>query len=290
MRRKILKGTLLTIGGLLLLAIVFYTVVYFNTEARINKVYSVKLQTLAIPSDLASYQRGQHIATIRGCLGCHGSNLAGGRAFADEKSPIGLLYAANITSGQGGIHFTDADWIRVLRHGLDQQNKSVWFMPSHEVCHISNQDLKDLICFLKQQPPANNTVHPKSLKPLGRMLVFFHKFPLLPAEMIDHNATYKDRVQAAATPEYGRYLATICQGCHGEHLKGAPAHTKEEPPIPNITATGDLGKWQLNDFIKVLHTGNTPEGKHLSDAMPWKYFTYSDEELKAIYLYLHQLK
>lgn len=290
MLKKILKWTGITIGSLLVLAVIFYAAIYVKTEARINKVYDVKLQALVIPSDSNAYRQGKHIAENRGCLGCHGDNLSGGRAFADAQSPIGTLYAANITRGKGGIMFTDEDWIRVLRHGLDQQNKSVWFMPSHEVCHISNQELAALISFVKQQPPVDKTTPAKSLKPLGRILTFFNKFPLLPAEMIDHNAVYKDTVQVAVTPEYGRYLATTCKGCHGPDFKGGPAHNEKEPAIPDITAAGPVGHWKEADFITTLRTGKTPEGKQLSDAMPWKVFTYTDEELKAIHLYLQQMK
>jgi mono/diheme cytochrome c family protein len=290
MGKKILKWSLITIGSLIAIVLIFYAVVYFKTEARINKVYGVKPQKLIIPQDSSAYIRGRHIAEIRGCLGCHGGNLAAGRAFLDEKSPVGVLYAANITSGKGGIQFTDEDWIRVLRHGLDKENKSLWFMPSHEVYHISNQEMSDLICFLKQQPPVDKTVPAKTIKPLGRLLTFFNQFPLLPAEMIDHNATYQNTVQAATTAAYGGYLATTCMGCHGPNFKGAPAHGENEPPIPDISATGHLGKWESSQFITALRNGKTPEGKQLSDAMPWKEFTYTDDELKAIYLYLHQVK
>jgi len=108
--------------------------------------------------------------------------------------------------------------------------------------------------------------------------------------MIDHNAIYKDTVQVAATAGYGGYLATTCTGCHGPNMKGGPAHNETEPAIPDITSTGHLGKWKDYDFIAALRTGKTPEEKQLADAMPWKSFTYTDDELKAIYLYLHQLK
>jgi len=261
MLKKNIKWTMITTGCVLALAIIFYVVVYFKTEARINKVYSVKQQTLVIPNDTASYMRGKHIAENRGCLGCHGSNLATGEVFMDENSPLGVLYASNITSGKGGINFNDKDWIRVLRHGLDQQNKSVWFMPSHEVSHISNQEMAELICFLKQQHAVDKIMPAKSIKPLGRILTFFDQFPLLPAEMIDHDAVYKDTIQVAVTAEYGGYLATTCKGCHGPNMKGGPSHNKTEPAIPDITSKGKPGKWKENNFITALRTGKTPEGK-----------------------------
>jgi mono/diheme cytochrome c family protein len=290
MLRNILKWTILSVSGLLLLAVLFYAFVYFKTEARINKEYHVKLQSLNIPTDSLSYAKGMHIATNRGCRGCHGPNLAGGEALLEPGSPLGVLQAANLTSGKGGIHYTDQDWIRVLRHGLNRQNKSVWFMPAHEMYHISNQELGQLICYLKQQPAVDQAILAKSLKPMGRILTFFNKFPLLPAEKIDHNAVYIDTVQKGVTAEYGAYLATICQGCHGPQLKGTPARNDKDPAAPDITSTGHPGKWREADFITTLHTGNTPEGKHLSDAMPWKYFTFTDDELKAILLHLKEVQ
>src|SRR5450432_1588686 len=125
MLKKFLKWTIITLGSLLVIVIIFYTIVYFKTESRINKVYAVKLQPLTIPSDSVSFIAGKHIAENRGCIGCHGADLGGGRAFLDKQSPVGLLYSVNITSGQGGINFTDDDWERVLRHGLGKDNKSV---------------------------------------------------------------------------------------------------------------------------------------------------------------------
>lgn len=281
----------IVLASLVVLVLAFYAFVYFQTESRINKVYEVSLQKLPIPDDSASYALGKHVAETRGCLGCHGQNLAGGRALADESTPIGVLYVPNITSGKGGIQYTDEDYIRVLRHGLNKENKPVWFMPSHEVCHISNQDMAALIGYLKKQPPVDHTVPEKSLKPLGRFLTFIGEFPLLPAEKIDHATTvYVDKVTIADNAETGQYLATTCQGCHGPQFKGAAPHGPNEPPIPDISSTGKVGKWSEAGFVNLFHTGKTPEGKLLSQYMPVKEFNYSDQELRAIYKHLHQSK
>lgn len=289
MIRKLLKWTGITLGGILVLLGIVYLYVYYSTEARADKIYETKLQKITIPDDSLSRSKGEHIAEIRGCKGCHGHDLSGGRAFADEQSPIGILYSANITSGKGGIQYADEDWIRALRHGLGKDNRSLWFMPSHEIYQISNQDMACLISFVKSRPPVDKANHQKSLKPLGRILTFLGEFPLFPAEKIDHNAVYPDLVTADTTPKYGEYLALTCKGCHGDNFKGAPAHNPDEPPIPNISSTANPGKWTEADFIKTLRTGKTPEGRQLSDAMPWKELTYTDNELKAVYAYLHQL-
>lgn len=290
MFKKALKLTLIIIGSLSGVAVVLYAIVYFSTESRINKKYDVTLQQLVIPTDSASYLAGKHIAQNRGCLGCHGKNLASGLVFISDTTPLGFLAASNITAGKGGIQYKDEDWIRVLRHGLNKQNTSVWFMPSHEIAHLSNQEMGQLIRYIKSQPPVDRTTPPKSLKPLGRILVFLNKFPLLPAEIIDHNANYPETIATTVSAQYGGYLSTTCQGCHGANLKGAPAHSPNEPNIPNISSTGNLSRWKEQEFLTAIKTGKTPEGKQLSEAMPYKEFTYTADELKSIYLYLKQVQ
>ncbi len=290
MLKKVFKWIGILIAGLLIVILAFYTTAYFNTESRMNKTYQVNLQQLTIPTDSASYALGKHVAEIRGCIGCHLATLEG-HAFADEKSPLGILYSSNLTSGKGGINYTsDQDWIRVIRHGVNRENKSVWFMPSHEVYHISNQELAALICFLKAQPPVDKE-HPKhELKPIGRILTFLDEIPMFPAELIDHNATYPETVALTTDATSGEYLATSCKGCHANDFKGAAAHSPEEPPIPNISSSGNLGKWTEAGFVELFHTGITPDGKVLSKYMPVKDFSYSDDELRAIFSYLHELR
>lgn len=286
---KIIKWAGIVVGSLALILSAIYTYIYVNTESRAAKVYEVKLHIPAIPDDSTSIAKGKHIAEIRGCTGCHGVDLSGGMAFADDASPIGILYSSNITSGKGGIQYTDQDWVRALRHGLGKDGRSLWFMPSHEVYHISNHDMAALISFVRSRPPVDKASRPKSLKPLGRVLTFLDEFPLFPAEKINHNAVYVDDVAPSASPAYGEYLAITCTGCHSPTLKGAAAHGPGEPSVPDISSTGNLGKWTPEGFAATIRTGKTPEGKLLSDAMPWRHLTYTDQELNAIYSYLHEL-
>ena len=290
MLKKLLKWTGIVLGCIVLLLMAAYAYAYFDTESRINKVYETKIQEITIPTDSVSIASGEHIAEIRGCKGCHGADLAGGRAFADPASPIGLLYSSNITSGKGGISYTKEDWVRALRHGVGKDGHALWFMPSQELYMMSNQDVAELIGYVSTRPPVDKETPKKSLKPLGRVLTFLGEFPLLPAEVIDHNHVYKDSIPVEATAEYGKYLAMSCIGCHGPQLKGAPPHGPNEPPIPDITLTGEPGKWDEKGFVNTIRTGKTPAGKELNPAMPWKDFTFTDQELSAVYAYVHSLK
>jgi cytochrome c553 len=115
------------------------------------------------------------------------------------------------------------------------------------------------------------------------------QLPLLAAEKIDHTAPYAEEIKPAYDAAlYGKYLAVTCTGCHTDSFKGAPARSPQQPPVPDITSTGNMGKWTQHEFVNVFRTGTTPEGRVVSQHM--KAFTYSDEQLRAIYLYLHELR
>ena len=290
MLKKILKWTGITIGCLVILVLLFSATVYFKTESRANKTYTFKVQKLTIPTDSANYKLGAHVAAVRGCNDCH---AGGGKAFFDDKNPIALLYSANLTNGKGGINYTDEDWLRALRHGIGKDGKTLWFMPvQHTSGNLSNKELAALISYLKQQP-AVDIIHPKkSFNPLGRMLTFLDKFPMFTAEIIDHNASFPDEIKPEISKAYGQYMATVCTGCHGANLKGGPGHSPGEPLVPDISSTGNIKNWTSDQFITVLHTGKTPDGRMLTEFMPWNTLgkAQNDDELKAVYLYLHDFK
>jgi cytochrome c553 len=132
---------------------------------------------------------------------------------------------------------------------------------------------------------------PLEVRPLGRVLWLFGKFPLLPAEHLDHAPRARVAPAVAATAEYGRYLAQACTGCHGANLAGqhVPGTPPSFPDSQNLTPAA-LGQWQEADFIRAIRTGKRPDGSELDKFMPWRtYAKMSDTELSAIWAYLRTL-
>ena len=96
------------------------------------------------------------------------------------------------------------------------------------------------------------------------------------------------------TAPYGEYLVNVtgCHDCHGApNWQAAGAPSLGAVDAPNLTPGGELNVWTNTQFINTIRTGVAPGGHALNPAeMPWKSFTnYSDDELKAIYLYLHSV-
>lgn len=291
MLRKILKWTGGTIGVLLALILIFYFVMHMRVNDKRDKIYNVEVRMIDIPPDSATIAHGAHIYAIRGCGDCHGADL-GGKIFLDDPM-LGLLAAANLTRGKGGIpaDYTDRDWLRAMRHGLRKDGRSLLVMPSYEFCQFDDHDMASLIAFCRSRPAVDNELPAFRLGPLGTVLAGLGKLPLIPAEKIDHGLKQTAKVERAVTARYGQYLAASCSGCHKPDYKGGDNPIPGGTPVADITATGNVGKWSLRQFITALRTGNTPEGKQLKNAdMPWQMTSnYTDEELHALFLYLRSI-
>jgi len=289
--RRFLKWVGYIVGGLIVLILIAVGTVYAITSSRLAKTYPAKVPVVSVPTDTASIERGRRLATAVGkCQACHGDNL-GGKMMSDDAM-FAKLTSSNLTSGQGGIGgtYTDEDWVRAIRYGIGKDNKSLIFMPSEAFYHFSDADLGAIIAYLKSLPPADLTV-PKERSPGPIMrIISFIGFPMLPAELVARNTTRPVDVPAGPTREYGEYLTKAggCLGCHGANLAGGGA--MEGVKVPNLTPGGELGKWTEADFVKVIRTGMRPDGRVISAVMPWPYMKeLSDEDLKAMWLYIHAL-
>jgi mono/diheme cytochrome c family protein len=292
MLKKIFKIIGIVLAVVVLIAVVFYVKVYFSTESRMNKLYSVAPQQLSFDStDSTLLATGQRLLTTKGCNDCHGADL-GGKIFVDD-APLGFLVARNLTKGKGGLpadHNT-TDWVLALKHGIRRDGKPLLFMPSHEYTLLSEQDMTSIIAYASQMPNIDRELPASTVGPIGRILTDLGKLPLLPVEMIDHNRVLVKEVKAEVSIAYGKYLSIACQGCHRENMKGGDPVAPGFPIVADISASGNPGKWSDDQFMATLRTGTTPEGKTLKPSeMPWTMTkAYSDTELKALHLYLNSL-
>lgn len=287
-------------ASVLALAIVALVVVYAVSGWRMNRAHAVEPEPVAIPAatDSAAVARGRYIVqAITKCEDCHGQGL-GGATFNDDLL-LGRLIADNLTAGEGGVarDYTDADWVRAIRHGVSPSGKPLLFMPSLEYYPLSDADLGNLVAYVKSLPPVDNPDLPGNrVGPLGRFLFLSGQLDLLPAEKIDHDAPRPPVPAAGKTVDYGRYLATTggCIGCHGPGFSGGkiPGAPPEIPPARNLTPDPEtgLGNWTIADFEIALRTGKRPDGTQLSEFMPWKATAkMTDQDLEAVWLFLRSL-
>jgi mono/diheme cytochrome c family protein len=266
--------------------------------------------TPLMPAALATAEedavaRGEYLVRAGGCVSCHTSAgdrpLAGGRALA---TPFGTFYSPNITpDAETGIgRWTDAQFLQALREGVRPDGTNYFpVFPYPSFTGISDSDALAIKAYLFSLPPVRrqNRPHdvgfPFSWRALqtGWKLLFFTRGPFQPSP--ERSAAYNR----------GAYLVTAlahCGECHTpRNLLGAVrpsmriAGTRDGPDgqiVPNITpdrGTG-IGKWERDDIVELLRTGNTPEESKVKGAMReaiadgLKYL--SDEDLAAVADYL----
>ena len=300
--KRFLKWFGLIAGGLIGAALVSLVVLFLIGSRKINRTYDVEIASIVVPTGAESVAKGKHFVEALGaCQVCHGQDLGGPSIYEcgdmpclgfSNDSAFGNVFPKNLTSGLGGTGgvFTDEDYVRAIRHGISQDHKALVMMPSDNYNRISDEDLGNIIAYLKTLPPVDNDQAEVELAPVGRILTAFLG-GLLPASQIDHEAARPPSPEAGVTVEYGRYLSGVCSVCHGDNLSGGEVPSGDRVRAPNITKDGAPGNWTESQFTTTIRSGMTPEGNLLDPRfMPWNRFNaMADDELSALWLYLQSL-
>lgn len=291
--RNVLKGAGIILGGLLAVVLIAAVVLYALGRAKLNTTYDVAAADVTLPTDAAALARGEHLATtISGCSDCHGDNL-GGKDFLDQP-PLGYIPAPNLTAGAGGIaaDYTTADWVRAVRHGVDENGRTLFVMPSQHYQNLSEADLAALLAYVQSVPAVDNVFAEPELMPVGLILTGLGQFDsAIVAARVEHDAPFAAAPAEGATVEYGRYLVSIstCRDCHGVELAGGQAGPGD-PIGPNLTPGGEMQGWTEADFVTLMRSGRRPDGRQVDPFMPWPvYHNMTDTELGAIWAYLQSL-
>ena len=269
--KKLIKRTALVLGGLFVLITIVGLALYSAGMKKLNQTYTVlPVETVHIPTDAESVARGKHIATIWACTRCHGEDLSGMLIKNDPLSGMvplmGTISAPNLTSGKGGVaaSYTDMDWIRAIRHGVMPEGTGEVLMFNYST--MSDQDLGDLIAYLKQIPPVDTNYPERSY---GYLLPVLSNISLLTpaAERINHVVTRPANVTPGATVEYGQYLSAVCTACHGNGIGSV------------------VKNWKQDEFIQTFHTGILSDGRQFGPTMSSNTFReLNDRELNALWL------
>ena len=229
----------------------------------------------APPGQAGDAARGKYVANIAGCWGCHGQNLAGYRDGGAQEQPesapygqafggpFGLVTAKNLTPDQetGIGKWSDADIEKALREGKTPEGEQLYpIMPYPNLAGLSDQDMRDLIAYLRSVPAVKNEVPENQLNG-----------PVPPAPPA---RPYPQTAPTTGTAR-GEYLVLNVAGCGDCHTTtgptGAPDRTKflAGNAVPtskgyqlawNLTPdqkTG-LGSWTAQQVATELKTGNRP--------------------------------
>jgi len=99
-------------------------------------------------------------------------------------------------------------------------------------------------------------------------------------------------MEPAPTAAYGRYIARLCTGCHGDTLSGGriPGSPASMAVPLNLTrhATG-LEAWTYEDFTRMAMQGVSKNGRRLDPLMPVEILAnMNDTERRALWAFLRE--
>ncbi len=247
----------------------------------------------------ASVARGQQLAHI--CENCHSEQTQlplSGANFVTKFGfpPVGTFYAPNLTPSGNIKDWTDGEVIRAIREGVHRDGRSLLIMPSDGFRNLSDDDVQALVAYLRSQPPTGGPTPDNAFNVVGALFM----------NLSDFRTAQQPAGQVTApqpgTPAYGKYMVDIigCRGCHGDQLASRVDNGQPGPPIgPNLTKI--VPTWTEAQFMTFFNSGLRPDGSPVpmlalpgggsEPRMPWPIVRASttDDELKAIYSYLHSL-
>lgn len=297
LKNAFLKWVGVFIAGLLTLIPVALLALALIGFSKLNEQYDNPVAAVQIAGTPAQIARGEKLAYI--CSDCHspGNELPlSGTNFAVKFDfpPLGTLYAPNLTPSGHIKDWTDGEVIRAIREGVHKDGRALLVMPAGSYRNISDDDVQALVAFLRSQPSTGEPTPDNQFNLLGAIFMNLSDFRTAqqPVGIVS--------AHQAGTLEYGKYMVDIigCSDCHGDQLQGKIDNGQPGPPAgPNLTQI--VPNWTEEQFMTYFNTGTMPGGAQVpmitmnsgytTPRMPWSMVraVTTDEELKAIYMYLH---
>jgi len=300
---------------------------YIFVQASWDKKYDWPGPALKTSTDSTIIARGNYLVNGPAhCVSCHVSGFADMKA-ADEGNPVALqggvmfpmgplgnLYTRNLTSDKktGIGRYPDDLIFRMMRHGI-RPNGVVSMPILMPFWRMADEDLVAIVSYLRTLPPVEHEVPEPEWTFMGKAIRSFAP-TFKPIENPEAPAVAPPM---APTIERGEYLARYVANCVGCHTKRdmmtyeatGPefAGGMEFEPWPalhkylNVDTTLWLRTPNLTpDPTGVLQKFKTPEefiarfrqGRIIPfSPMDWGPFSrMSDEDLRALYMFLSSLK
>lgn len=241
-------------------------------------------------------ERGRHLVEARYvCIECHGGDFSGGVMVDDPM--IGRLLGPNLTAGKGSRTkgYAPRDWDHIVRHGLRPDNKPA-AMPSEDFQRMTDQELSDVVFFVRSHPPVDNEVPAVTLGPLGKVLLALGKLPLSVDLIESHDTPHRVYPPPEeVSVDFGRHVAGVCMGCHRPDLAGGPIVGGDPSWVParNLTPhTDGLSGWTYEQFVAAMREGRRPDGSVLRMPMigvlPYAQ-KMTEVEMRALWTYLQSV-
>ena len=235
--------------------------------------------------DADQVQRGEYLARIGNCLGCHtargGASYAGGRPL---ETPFGTVYASNLTPDDAtgiGRWSAEAFW-RALHHGVSRDGRLLYpAFPYTNTTHVSRADSDALHAYLRSLRAVNQPNRGPALRfPYNTQaaLAVWRALYFRPADadaaMLAMPSAPLPAADRAAW-QRGAYLVRglgHCSACHSRRnaLGGTGDASQLDGGLmpvqnwyaPSLQSPDEAGvrDWQTAQIVALLRTGTSDRG------------------------------
>ena len=286
---KVLAAIGVILAGLAVLAAAAFAGAVWMGQRKLERTVAVKVVPVPFGKSAAQLKLGRYLFESRGCAECH---AADGHGLAFIDAPNGLyVKSPNITPGGVVASYTEGDWVRAIRHGVNPAGHALVLMPSADYAGMSDADLAALVAYVRSLAPlAGSGVEirmPLLVKALYGVGIIRDA-----AEIIDHRHHPAPDMTPAATAAYGEYVIQMCTGCHRPDLTGGPiAGAPPDWPAAARLVPGPgyvMDRYDtLEKFAAMMRGGKRPDGTAVSAVMPFASLrNLDDTDLGALYAYL----
>ena len=287
-----LKLALAVFAALAGIAAAAFSAAVWMGERKLHRAVEVRVVPVPFVRDAGALKQGKYLFDSRGCAHCHGPEGQGAVVIDDP----GRLYvrAPDISPGGAGSRYSEADWVRAVRHGIAPGGRALLVMPSEDYNRMSDPDLGALVAYARSLPRGAGQLAEIRLPLLAKALYGVGQIRDA-AEKIDHRLPPAQPVPVGATLEHGAYVSQMCIGCHGTAFSGGkiPGAPPGWPPASNLTR-GEGNVMERYDsvgkFAAMMRTGKRPDGTDVNAVMPFAALKHlSDVDLEAVHAFLTTL-
>lgn len=283
---RIARWALWVLGGLAVLLTALIGWIYAASETHFRGFAPPPAFAHPIPEDDAAIALGARIARTRGCAGCHGADLEGEIMWGMIETP-NLVHEAR--------YHTPAQLEAAIRHGIGDEGRALYSMPSFNFLHLRDSDVAALIAYLRAAPlseaPPQGALRPWHERWLYEMFIRFNIARGADAAMpawLRHVPALTQQDNPDPRIARGEYLAmTSCNECHGFDLRGfQPWGGDSAPDLISIAAYSEA------DFSRLMREGVPTSGADLPMMGPvarGRFVHWTDEEVGDLYAYLSDL-
>ena len=301
MKRLLRLLLLIVVLVALLLGCLFFGGAHQPTSPAMSKVTTTTLR------DPALIARGEYLATVGDCAGCHtaqgGAAFAGGRSLA---TPFGNIPVPNITpdrdTGLGNWSFEDF-W-QALHDGKGRHGE--WLYPAFSYTSytkVTQDDALAMFAYLQSLP----SVHLPSTAPTLEFPYSVRDSLTAWRALYFKEGVFKPDPNQSTQWNRGAYLVQglgHCNECHAarDSLGGTPqdmhltgGHIPQQnwyAPDLSTRQNGGLQAWNEQDIVDLLKTGQSSKSTAfgpMADVVASSTQHMTDDDLRAVATYLGSL-